>query len=88
MRFDMIRRVISIEHRLIKPNHLWTNGQVVRMNRTIKDAAAKSGHQNPIDSLTTLQMPGPEHWAALRKPQQLKSVFGYLNEMTKVMLLA
>jgi transposase InsO family protein len=28
----------GIEHRLTKVNHPWTNGQVERMNRTIKDA--------------------------------------------------
>ena len=28
----------GIEHRLTKPNHPWTNGQVERMNRTIKEA--------------------------------------------------
>src|SRR5919112_2549449 len=31
----------GIEHRLTKPNHPWTNGQVERMNRTIKDATVK-----------------------------------------------
>lgn len=28
----------DIEHRLTKPNHPWTNGQVERMNRTLKEA--------------------------------------------------
>ena len=35
-RFDMICEANDIEHRLTKPNHPWTNGQVERMNRTIK----------------------------------------------------
>ena len=39
--FDRICRVHGIEHRLTKPNHPWTNGQVERMNRTIKDATVK-----------------------------------------------
>lgn len=34
MRFDMICEANGIEHRLTKPNHPWTNGQVERMNRT------------------------------------------------------
>ncbi len=36
----MVRGTMSrgIERRLTKPNHPWTNGQVERMNRTIKDA--------------------------------------------------
>ena len=31
----------DIDHRLTKPKHSWTNGQVERMNRTIKDATVK-----------------------------------------------
>lgn len=31
----------GIEHRTTKPKHPWTNGQVERMNRTIKDATGK-----------------------------------------------
>ena len=34
----------QIEHRLTKPNHPWTNGQVERMNRTIKEATVRSYH--------------------------------------------
>jgi transposase-like protein len=34
--FDMLCDTNSIEHRLTKPNHPWTNGQVERMNRTLK----------------------------------------------------
>ncbi len=41
MRFDMICDANGIEHRLTKPNHPWTNGQVERMNRTIKEATVK-----------------------------------------------
>ena len=29
------------EHRLTKPGHPWTNGQVKRMNRTLKEATVK-----------------------------------------------
>ena len=28
----------DVDHRVTKPKHPWTNGQVKRMNRTIKDA--------------------------------------------------
>ncbi|MDK4722082.1 integrase core domain-containing protein, partial [Rhizobium sp. CNPSo 3968] len=34
----------SIEHRLTKVKHPWTNGQVERMNRTIKEATVKRFH--------------------------------------------
>jgi transposase InsO family protein len=39
--FDRLCLLRGIEHRLTKPNHPWTNGQVERMNRTIKDATVK-----------------------------------------------
>lgn len=34
----------DIDHRTTKPKHPWTNGQVERMNRTIKDATVKRYH--------------------------------------------
>lgn len=51
MRFDMICEANGIEHRLTKPNHPWTNGQVERMNRTIKDATIKRYHYDSHDQL-------------------------------------
>jgi IS30 family transposase len=36
--FDAICRENNIKHKLTKPYHPWTNGQVERMNRTIKEA--------------------------------------------------
>lgn len=51
MRFDMICEANGIEHRLTKPNHPWTNGQVERMNRTIKDATVKRYHYDSHDQL-------------------------------------
>jgi transposase InsO family protein len=39
--FDRVCQEHEIEHRLTKVNHPWTNGQVERMNRTIKDATVK-----------------------------------------------
>ena len=42
--FDRICREHGIEHRLTKPNHPWTNGQVERMNRTLKEATVRSYH--------------------------------------------
>jgi len=43
-RFDRICREHGIEHRLTKPKHPWTNGQVERMNRTLKDATVRRYH--------------------------------------------
>jgi transposase InsO family protein len=42
--FDRACRSYGIEHRLTKPNHPWTNGQVERMNRTIKQATVQRYH--------------------------------------------
>jgi IS30 family transposase len=39
--FNRICEQHKIEHRLTKINHPWTNGQVERMNRTIKEATVK-----------------------------------------------
>jgi hypothetical protein len=53
MRFDMTYEANGIEHRLTKPNHPWTNGQVELMNRTIKDATVKRYHYDSHDQLRT-----------------------------------
>ena len=42
---------LHVEHRLTKPRHPWTNGQVERMNRTIKDATVKRYHYDSHDQL-------------------------------------
>lgn len=42
--FDRVCRQYEIEHRFTKPNHPWTNGQVERMNRTLKDATVRRYH--------------------------------------------
>lgn len=53
MRLDMICEANGIGHRLTKPNHPWTNGQVERMTRTIKDATVKRYHYDSHDQLRT-----------------------------------
>ena len=49
--FDMRCRENDIDHRLTKIKHPWTNGQVERMNRTIKDATVKRYHYDCHDQL-------------------------------------
>lgn len=49
--FDMRCRENGIEHRFTKINHPWTNGQVERMNRTIKEATVKRFHYDSHDQL-------------------------------------
>jgi transposase InsO family protein len=41
----------DIDHRLTKPKHPWTNGQVERMNRTIKEATVKRYYYETHDQL-------------------------------------
>ena len=49
--FDRVCAAAGIEHRTTKPNHPWTNGQVERMNRTIKEATVKRYHYDSHDQL-------------------------------------
>jgi transposase InsO family protein len=39
--FELACAQNDVDHRLTKPRHPWTNGQVERMNRTIKDAQGR-----------------------------------------------
>jgi transposase InsO family protein len=48
--FDLLCRAHGIEHRLTKPNHSWTNGQVERMNRTLKEATVRQHIQTFLDA--------------------------------------
>ena len=47
--FDRVCHEHDIEHRLTKINPPWTNSQVERMNRTIKDATTKIDHYDSVD---------------------------------------
>jgi transposase InsO family protein len=51
--FDRICSSHGIDHRLTKPNHPWTNGQVERMNRTIKEATVNRYHYDSHNQLKT-----------------------------------
>jgi transposase InsO family protein len=51
--FDYACKKHGIDHRLTKPAHPWTNGQVERMNRTIKEATVKRYHYGSHDQLRT-----------------------------------
>ena len=51
--FDSVCLRCGIEHRLTKPNHPWTNGQVERMNRTIKEATVQRYHYDSHNQLQT-----------------------------------
>ena len=53
--FDAVCLKNNIELRLTLPYHPWTNGQVVRMNKTIEEATVKkyyyATHEKPKDHL-------------------------------------
>jgi len=49
--FECARARCDIDHRLTKPRHPWTNGQVERTNRTIKEATVKRRFYERHDEL-------------------------------------
>src|SRR6202522_4055140 len=49
--FELACAQNDIDHRLTKPKHPWTNGQVERMNRTIKEATVKRYFYETHDQL-------------------------------------
>ena len=75
--FDRVCIEHGIEHRFTKPAHPWTNGQVERMNRTIKEATVLRYHYQ-----TTAQL--NEHLQAFllaynhaRRPKTLRGLTPY-----------
>ena len=46
--FELACAELEIEHRLTKPNHPWTNGQIERMNRTLKEATVRRYHYDTL----------------------------------------
>jgi hypothetical protein len=49
--FDRLCDALVIAHRLTKINHPWTDGQVERMNRTIKEATVRRYYYQSHDHL-------------------------------------
>ena len=49
--FDQVCQQHDIEHRLTQIGHPWTNGQVERMNRTLKEATVRKYHYKTHDQL-------------------------------------
>lgn len=49
--FELACATNDIDHRLTKPNHPWTNGQVERMNRTLKEATVRRYYYDSHDQL-------------------------------------
>jgi len=49
--FELACAQNDVDHRLTRPNHPWTNGQVERMNRTLKEATVRRYHYQTHDQL-------------------------------------
>ena len=73
--FDRVGKENGIEHRLTLPAHPWTNGQVERMNKTIKEATV---HRYYYDSQTSLQ----EHLQAFINAYNFAKRLKSLNGLT------
>ena len=73
MRFEMFFKGNDIEYRLTKPNQPWTNGQVERMNRTIKEATVKRFH---YESHEQLRVHVADFMAAYNFARRLKTLSG------------
>ena len=71
--FDRVCRENDIDHRLTKVNHPWTNGQVERMNRTIKEATVKRYH---YDTHARLETHINDFIAAYNYARRLKALQG------------
>lgn len=80
--FDMRCRENDIEHRLTKPNHPWTNGQVERMNRTLKEATVKRYHYGSHDQLKEHLQAFVDAYNFAKRLKTLKglTVFEYINK--------
>ena len=77
MRFDMICEANGIEHRLTKPPPPWTNGQVERMNRTIKEATVKRYHSDSHEQLRTDLSDFPDAYNYARRLKTLCGLTPY-----------
>ena len=67
----------DIDHRLTKPKHPWTNGQVERMNRTIKDATVKRYHYETHDQLRSHLADFVDAYNFARRLKTLKGLTPY-----------
>lgn len=85
--FDVICKSNDIRHRLTKFRHPWTNGQVERFNKTIKDATVKIYH---YDSFIQLEKHLQEFIFAYNFAKRLKSLkfkapLDFLMDQYKIM---
>ena len=80
LRVHMFNRICldnDIDHRMTKPNHPWTNGQVERMNRTIKEATVKRYYYDSHDQLRQHLMDFIDAYNFARRLKTLKGQTPY-----------
>ncbi|MBW8300562.1 MAG: integrase core domain-containing protein [Hydrogenophaga sp.] len=75
--FHMCCHENGIEHRLIKIRHLWTNGHVERMNRTIREATVKRYHDDSQDQLAAHLHDVVDAYYYCRRLKTLRSLTPY-----------
>lgn len=75
--FDRVCATNGIEHRTTKPNHPWTNGQVERMNRTIKEATVKRYHYEHHEQLRQHLQDFVDAYNFARRLKMLKGLTPY-----------
>lgn len=80
--FELACAQNDIDHRLTKPNHPWTNGQVERMNRTIKEATVRRYHYQTHDQLRAHLKTFLDAYNFAKRLKTLKglTVFEFINE--------
>ena len=66
-----------IDHRLTKPRHPWINGQVERMNRTLKEATVKRYHYESHDQLRSRLADFVTAYNFARRLKTLKGIAPY-----------
>jgi len=81
--FDRVCRENKIEHRLTRINHPWTNGQVERMNRTIRDATVKRYYYDNHEQLRRHLQDFIDAYNYARRVKTLKGLtpYEYIREI-------
>jgi transposase InsO family protein len=75
--FDMRCRESGIEHRLTNVKQPWINGQVERMNRTIKQATVKRFHDDEHQRFETYLSNFVSAYNFARRLKTLKGLISY-----------
>src|SRR3954453_5610861 len=75
--FELACAQNAVAHRLTKPRHPWTNGQVERMNRTIKEATVQRFYYATHDQLRMLLADFVAAYNFARRLKTLKGLTPY-----------